>query len=376
MDILFLYRTPKKKRYFHSVVKNCFTHLDAQVVGYYSLMLNPAFLLPLKKELLPALNRSVEEVFRSRSFFGSSFLKLVFKIIMSCKIKCLHRGLQSYFKKSSPKNLVIWNGLKHADMVLNVVLKDHPKIKTFFMENGFLPKTTFIDKKGINAGSSLSKDKTDYIRHELKSFPNYDHIEGREAVRKSSAANAINKSYHDYVLLPFQMERDSQILDYSPWIQNMNQLFNEVRASHKSSNLCDNALIVREHPSTKVSYPKLYKQSSDTLIFDHKTPFSEALDNASVIVTINSSVGFEGILKNKAVIVLGKAFYDIKGLCLTATNQEELTQALNDSTSFSIDQDLKRHFISYLYNDFLIQGDWKTPNEEHFKSFKKRFKSL
>lgn len=376
MDVLFLYRTPKKKRYFSSLKSQSLKNENVKVVGYYSLIFNLGFLSPLNPKLKPALQRSIDEVFRSREFFGSSFFKFFFKFIISIKIKCLHKGLNIFFKKNSPKKVVVWNGLKHPDWILKEVLKDHPNVETLFMENGFLPNTTFLDSKGVNAGSSLSEKGDFYLNKELKDFPEYHEIKGRSSVKKSEKEAEYQAPLQNYLLLAFQMERDSQILDYSSWIKNMTQLFNEVKKARKKSALSKNPMVVREHPSTKVRYPELYNKKTEFLHFDHQTPFQEALKKASVIVTVNSSVGFEGILMNKTVIALGDAFYALEGLCLKANNPGELVQALNESSSFSLDQNLKRHFLSYLYNDFLVQGDWKNPSKEHFDSFKERFNTL
>jgi capsular polysaccharide export protein len=375
MDLLLLYRTPKKKHYFNKVATEVLNTADAKVLGYNHLLFNFAFIFPLKKELTPALERSVDEVFKSREFFGSTFLKSIYKFLISCKIKCLHKGLHSLFKKNSIKTVLVWNGLKHPDLVLKEVLKDHPRIKTLYMENGLLPKTTFIDNIGINAGSSLKKEASFYLNTKLKNFPEYENLKGRSSIKKNDAHSEKNH-LNNYLLLPFQMERDSQILDYSPWIKNMNQLFTEVKEALSSSETPDLPMVVREHPSTKVKYPNLYEKANESLKFDHQTPFSEALNRASVVVTVNSSVGFEAILMNKKVIVLGEAFYGIEGLCLQAKNQTELVHCFNQINQFNIDQDLKAHFLSFLYNDFLIHDDWKRPTKKHFESFKERFNSL
>jgi len=375
MKTLFLYRTPKKKRYFSALKKEALKGTSTKVIGYYSLIYNFGFLKPLNKSLKQAQEKAVLETFKSRRLFGSSLLIIFYKMIISFKIKCLYKGLNKLLTTLEPEQIIVWNGLKHTDLVLKEALKLHPKIELRFMENGFLPNSTFLDSKGINAGSSLSAKKSFYVEQNITDHLDFQDLKGRASIKNKSLK--INQNLKEgYALLPFQMERDSQILDYSPWIENMNHLFKETQEALLASKLKNKTLVVREHPSTKIKYKNLYTKASESLVFDDQTDLNKALKDSSFVITINSSVGFEALLMNKKVIVLGEAFYALEGLCLKARNQDELIKAINSINHFEIDQKFKDHFISYLSNDFLVKGDWKKPTAMHFESFRKRLQSL
>lgn len=371
MNILFLYRTPKKRNYFNKV-KNSepFKGKNINILSYNSFLLNLGLLTPMDKNLIKAHTKAINEVFHSRNFAGIGFVKLFYSFLISLKIKTLHRGLKKHFKSKRPEKVIIWNGLKYQDLVLKEVIKPYTEIEIFYMENGPLPNTTAIDSVGINAGSSLTKDVDFYKSYQNETENNLitDEIKGRPYITKSEQKKvALPESY---ILLPFQMERDSQVLDYSPWISNMEELFHTVFESLNKSELKNSTLVVREHPSTSTTYPELYQFSKDkNVLFDKATPLKEALKKAQCVVTINSSVGFESILLETKVIVLGEAFYNLQGLNLNANSSDDLVKAFNQIKSFTPDTHLKSKFVSYLKNEFLIKGHWSKPTLEHFNSF-------
>lgn len=375
MDILFLYRTPKKKNYFQKIKDSSpFEKKIICILSYNSFMMNLGFLTPMDQALADAHTRALEEVFYNRNFTGVTALKFLYSSLISIKIKTIHRGLKKYFKKNKPKKLVLWNGLKYQDLILKEVLKNHKDIQVYYMENGPLPNTTAIDKQGVNAGSSLSKSPAFYNSYSDETDLNVGDIKGRPY--KNSPDLSKTALPKNYILLPFQMERDSQVLDYSPWVSSMEELFHTVFGALKKSDLKDCTLVVREHPSTTTTYKNLYEFSEHkNILFDKSTPLKEAIKKARCVVTINSSVGFESLLLDQKVIVLGTAFYDLEGLNLNAKNTRELVASFNQINKFKPDESLKSSFVSYLKNQFLIVGDWSKPTLEHFKSLSSKIQN-
>ena len=99
------------------------------------------------------------------------------------------------------------------------------------------------------------------------------------------------------------------------------------------------------------------------------------INNAKAVITINSSVGIESLLKHKNVITLGNAAYSIDGVVKQASSIDELALAL-DSLESSADEDLINHFLYYIRYIYSVEGSWRTPSEIHLQSVKKRINEI
>jgi capsular polysaccharide export protein len=91
------------------------------------------------------------------------------------------------------------------------------------------------------------------------------------------------------------------------------------------------------------------------------------------VVTINSTVGLESLLLDTKVITLGEAFYNVSSLVLSASSPSDLTTQINGLSRFSLDRKLLQQFVGYLESDYVIAGDWKKPDKQHFDSIRLRF---
>ncbi|MFT4732051.1 MAG: capsular polysaccharide export protein, partial [Gammaproteobacteria bacterium] len=178
-----------------------------------------------------------------------------------------------------------------------------------------------------------------------------------------------------YLLVPFQKDRDSQILDNSKWIKSMRQMFAVLLEALEASGRDDLHIVFREHPSAKTKYSDLYKQAAKhpRLCFDQQSDLTEIITNAEAVVTINSTVGLESLLLDTKVITLGEAFYNVSSLVLSASSPSDLATQINALSGFSLDRKLLQQFVGYLESDYVIAGDWKKPDEQHFDSIRQRF---
>ncbi|NRA42626.1 MAG: hypothetical protein HRU21_10025, partial [Pseudomonadales bacterium] len=124
-------------------------------------------------------------------------------------------------KKHRPKTVVLWNGLKPQRAIM-VAAAAELQINCVFMENGLLPNTTVFDQKGVNALNSMPRDAAFYQALPSRSYTPKKLV-AREAKRNKISSE---KSLPDkYIFIPFQVDSDSQIVMFSPWIRNMSELF-------------------------------------------------------------------------------------------------------------------------------------------------------
>lgn len=265
-----------------------------------------------------------------------------------------------YLSKKKPKLVVAWNGLQfHPSLFFKA--SHELGIKTCFMENGSLPNTVVCDPKGINAGSSIPTHADFYLS--LRNLPKF--YRPKLVDRRVKKKIPLLKPLPEYfIFVPFQVDSDSQIIRYSPWIKNMPMLFNAVLKSMKY--IGNMKVVFKEHPSSTVNYDYLHQQlNQDVGIFANNVSTQELIENSQAVVTINSTVGVEALCFSKKVIVLGEAYFSIKGLTIAANTVTELTHAITHLDEFSPDPILCKRFLSYLYYAYLIPGSRSSASDEH-----------
>ena len=252
------------------------------------------------------------------------------------------------------EKILVWNGLMFRQRILLEIAKIY-NIKPIFMENGFFGKLV-VDCKGVNFLNSMPREKSFYERYENnKDLPK--ELIPREPKNAKKFLNAPKpKLPEKFIFVPFQVDYDTQILLFSPWIKNMRELFYLIKDISKE---IDITFVFKEHPSSIKDYPDLHKLQDEKVFFANGYPTGELIKKSSAIITINSSVGIEGLLFHKKVITLGNAFYNIDGIVKHAKNKKELIQILKNLDKWQLNEKLIDNFLKYLYFEYLVDRDFK-----------------
>lgn len=283
-------------------------------------------------------------------------------------IHCLHALCIKKLKRDSVELVVVWNGLKKHGAIL-VDAARQLGIPCVFMENGLLPDTTVCDPQGINFLNSVPRDPAFYRRLAPAPPPRKALLQARTERSPRQASGRILPSR--YIFIPFQVDSDTQILLFSPWINDMRQLFREVLKIARR--FPQYQFVFKEHPSSTRSYRDLHTLlPPETGMFANEYSTQTLIENAEAIITINSTVGIEALLYSKKVISLGNAFYALPSLCLTADNAENLESAIDKLVQFEPDEQLRRNFFAWLEEHYLIRGNWRTADEVHCLQVKAR----
>jgi capsular polysaccharide export protein len=371
LDVLFLYRTGKKRRYFTALSEQALSTLRCTVQSYHSLPKVSSVKLT-KQELDDIVFKAEQELYNAKDETWQK-VKQLSRGLLVAQINKLYSRLFHFLNEKQPKLLAIWNGHKWQDNVLHAVNK-HFNIPITYFENGVLPKTTTMDFSGINALNSVPRDIAFYQNLPQSDAKLTHKIVGRKYKNKKQIKTKF-KLPKKYLLVPFQKDRDSQILDNSKWIKSMRQMFAVLLEALEASGRDDLHIVFREHPSAKTKYSDLYKQAAKhpRLCFDQQSDLTEIITNAKAVVTINSTVGLESLLLDTKVITLGEAFYNVSSLVLSASSPSDLVTQINALSRFSLDRKLLQQFVGYLESDYVIAGDWKKPDKQHFDSIRQRF---
>jgi capsular polysaccharide export protein len=299
---------------------------------------------------------------------SSSIYWRFFEFIKSIESKLLYTSYHDQLLNRKVEQLVIWNGLKFRQRIAVIAAKKL-SIPCCFIERGALPGTTTLDLKGINYLNSVPRDPAYYKNRNLKNTLVTEIPKAENSIRLPD----------NYIFIPFQVNVDSQITMFSPWIENM---FSLVELLLKVEDVLGNSMpnvILKSHPSCEQCYQELFEKItkvSKKIFVINDVETSVLIKDSSSVITINSSVGMEALLMRKKVIVLGKAFYNIKGITLSAGSTDELIENIKRVPNWEPNEYLTSSFLDYLKCEYVVKGSWHKPNLEHFQNMAQRLSLL
>ncbi|MBN2669265.1 MAG: hypothetical protein JXR60_08545 [Bacteroidales bacterium] len=134
-------------------------------------------------------------------------------------------------------------------------------------------------------------------------------------------------------------------------------------------------LIIKEHPHargfSKVKDIKRISQLDRTKIIHPFVNSHEIMKKANAIIVINSSVGFEALLYNKAVITLGKSFFRGHGLTLDVNSLYDIEAAIEQAETFQPNRQKLEQFIYKIkkYSLDVNYTDLFNSNEEVINTY-------
>ena len=179
----------------------------------------------------------------------------------------------------------IWNGMQ-GKSPLAKALCEARGIPHIFFEWGMLPQkeTFFLDPKGFCGDSILNSHLSWVTENDMKNlYKKRAELQEKYPIRDEG-----------YVLVPLQIECDSQVLYYSNY-KTMNDFIEQVELLYPKAE----KIIVRPHP--KGGKNKITKRA----IVSSDGDFLEVASKASVIVGITSTCLYEAGILGKPVVALG-----------------------------------------------------------------------
>ncbi|WP_225790928.1 hypothetical protein [Pseudomonas sp. Marseille-P8916] len=261
-------------------------------------------------------------------------------------IRDIHRhysAINSIIATYKPDKIVVWNGFTGYIANILRLIADNRKIPSAFLERGLLKNSLFIDRLGVNGASSLNEISGDW----LDNFPISD-LETQKIIElfKIPPEQPEQSGNRRNIFFPLQVQLDTNIIMYSKY-RSMRETFFEI---YEALNNSTSNFLVRPHPEelpdTLPNIPRFenVKVSTDETL-DYWLEWSD------LVVTINSTVGLEALIKGKRVISLGGSIYSSAGLT------SSLSKELNLSNS-----QIRARLIKYLA--YLTKSNLLLPDSE------------
>lgn len=177
------------------------------------------------------------------------------------------------------------------------------------------------------------KDKYDYITQSPFFYVKRD----LGKIINSKFQNIIHSSLFDsidtskaFYLFPLHLQPEASTLMMAPYYVNQIATIENIAKSLPAGHY----LYVKEHTSSYGLHDiNFYKQIKSIPNVKLVSPFYETkllLKKAIAPIVLTSTVGWEGLLLGKPVIVLGEVFYNLSGMTYKVNSYEELTDVLSN----------------------------------------------
>jgi len=234
-----------------------------------------------------------------------------------------------------------WKSNKNKKLSTN----DSKEKKKFIQEFKRVKKRTYIFAKPKIFGNVKFFIKRVLMNLFIEMFrnpyANLFHIAGFQ-VKKTLRKHLVNKlysepNYNDKIIFyPLHVEHDAQILVRAPQYANQLKLIKKISESIPKGFM----LYVKEHPNnvggTSIKKLKMIKSLSNVKLVSPYVNSHDLIKQSKMIVTINSTVGWEALIYEKPVVVLGTPFYEISGLIWKVNELSELKEKIDNALNKKI----------------------------------------
>lgn len=287
----------------------------------------------------------------------------LFRHVSLIKAQWVYRVAFNYLKKQEGC-LGVWNGKKFRQAIWVEAAKSLKKRVVFF-ETGPLPGFSMVDMEGVNAHSSVSRDPDFYRQYQCLSKPLFLNLEN--TLRPEQLPES-------YFFVPFQVVEDSNIYVHSDWILDMRQFFSVIEKL--SLTYPDRYFVIKLHPACPEVYDDLIFRAAQTggrIQFINDLSSAVLVEHSEAVITVNSTVGIEALMRHKNVILLGDALYAIKEIVHMAHSMEQLSLIVKKLNPERVDRFLIDQFLCYLTSEYAVVGNaMMTPDRLHWESLEKR----
>ncbi|PIQ38281.1 MAG: hypothetical protein COW59_02610 [Lysobacterales bacterium CG17_big_fil_post_rev_8_21_14_2_50_64_11] len=331
----------------------------------------------------------------------------------------LYATIEQFLDQNAIDALLVWNGSnRRLSMAIHAARRRG--LAVIHTEHGYFPGTMQIDLDGVNAASSLARliragfarrppdpaldtrldamiaalrgdTPTRAASHQVPQR----FLERRDArwmhtllyqLRPLGLGKPLLPSYTDpalppdgFVFYPLQVVHDSQLLLHSPvWGNDHGRVIAALR-DRLAAMRPPRSLVVKFHPHesriTQIRLDALRRRFPD-VTFIRQRPATDLIRRAAVVVTINSSVGFEALVLDKPLVVLGQAFYGVPALTEVVIAEHELGDALHRALTRPVPSADRRAVLRACLADHFAAGSYWDHGEASLSAVAERIRAL
>ncbi len=182
---------------------------------------------------------------------------------------------------------------------------------------------------------------------------------------------------HPYVFLPLHMEPEATLSYFVSDNYRQDFLLDSVMKS-----LCQGQfLVVKEHPQQpgllmEPRFRLLRNQYPNLIYVPSNIPSYGIIQSCECIVTLTSTVGWEGLLQKKQVLVLGKIFFDQCPGAIRVNSLSDIKRGLRASNYQTIEDDVLRLFVARMISLFNVGCPTPTIKDAGIDDYIKAMEAL
>lgn len=316
--------------------QNIINHIDAAF--RYKIIITDEYIKQISLE-----NVSVSDIDLQSCQLQQKVFEKVGKMIPIQSIIKNHIAYNMLYKKIignyAPDFCVCWNGQVHIDQTAFREACSSLGLDMMFLERGLIPNSVFYDNEGVNATSSVAK-------WDVKKYKNNDHKESygllQDYIKKEGVAVVKVKQKREkfltpYVLFPLQRDSDSNLVSNSKYFKNMYTILKRIDQSDLPI-----SVHYRAHPEDPENhYTKSLNFKNNSLEEKSNIDLEQHLMNSTAVMTINSTIGFSALLKDKIVITLGESLYADKGFTIDYKDYRSFQKILSNIDQYKLTGEMK-----------------------------------
>lgn len=298
--------------------------------------------------------------------------------------------------------LFIWNGAGMIGASAAMIARRRG-LPVLFAENGYFPDTLQLDPRGVNYASSATQiareqryrgyrapepvaappatapriapikpSRASRVLPEVKRLLTPAAWSWLKPVLDAKLPRQLPKELPAYLFVPLQVSKDSQLMQYSPLIGNDFGLLLDRLSAALRELRPDWVIVVKPHPAEHRRVQRQYQrwlQRWPNVVFATEPPSTALIAGCEAVVTVNSTVGFEGVVGGKPVVTLGENFYCFAPLVHPVPALDALPGVLATALANPPDAEARRAFLDYVRHEFLIDVGYRRLDEAQMRRF-------
>jgi len=325
--------------------------------------------------------------------------------------------VHDFLANTRPAGVFLWNGSGLAAVIAEQ-LACARGIPLIFGENGYLPGTLQLDPSGVNTfasfGSRWSSDRIrgmQWAEGDWETFARMlsDYKANRLPKPRDPAGGRVRPSWNAYLrqalrdlrhrdlkrqgnrlvpdeipelprrfaFFPLQVRQDSQLTVHSPLYGNrLEDAIADLRAALQRIDP-GLPLVVKLHPADmrKSDYDPTVRAYPE-VIWVGRGDVRKVLERSTLVITINSTVGIEGLIFRKPVVMLGNSPYGHEGLVHRVGDRSQLPAVLREALAQPPNARLVEKYLMFLYYVAFTRGHWKDFSPASLERVASRIRSL
>lgn len=282
------------------------------------------------------------------------------------------RSYDGFLREVRPQVVLTWNGTLAITRCLTEAARKY-ELGCFFMERGLIPGTLVVDTEGVNYESALAGSlaatasaPTPERRAAIESLCRDLRAGARSVVNTGSdieEQDLIKRLDLDtqstIILLPLQIENDTNIVENSPLVKSMVTMIAEVEKAIDGLACC---VVVKPHPEDARRRDVIERAcAGPQLRCSWDSSLHSLLAVSDRVIVINSTVGLEALMQNIPVIALGNSVYNKKGFTNDVEDFADLRDAILRPPATPYATESYWQFMNELISNGLFSYDEEDP---------------